>query len=32
MPRVLLISTVGKPDDHRRNADALRKACEKSQA
>ena len=29
MPRLILISTVGAPDDHRRNADALRHACEK---
>jgi len=29
MPRLILISTVGAPDDHKRNADALRRACEK---
>ena len=27
MPRLILISTVGPPDEHRRNADALRRAC-----
>jgi dTDP-4-amino-4,6-dideoxygalactose transaminase len=27
MPRLILISTVGPPDAHRRNADALRRAC-----
>ena len=27
MPRLILISTVGPPDEHRRNADALRQAC-----
>ncbi len=27
MPRLILISTVGAPDEHRRNAEALRKAC-----
>ncbi len=27
MPRLMLISTVGAVDDHRRNADALRQAC-----
>ena len=26
MPRLILISTVGAPDEHRRNADALRRA------
>ncbi len=29
MPRLMLISTVGAADDHRRNADALRQACER---
>ena len=27
MPRLILISTVGSPDNHRRNAEALRQAC-----
>jgi dTDP-4-amino-4,6-dideoxygalactose transaminase len=27
MPRLILISTVGPPDAHRRNAEALRRAC-----
>ena len=29
MPRLMLISTVGAPDEHRRNADLLRRACQK---
>jgi dTDP-4-amino-4,6-dideoxygalactose transaminase len=27
MPRLILISTVGAPEDHRRNAESLRRAC-----
>jgi dTDP-4-amino-4,6-dideoxygalactose transaminase len=27
MPRLMLISTVGSPDEHRRNAELLRQAC-----